>query len=154
MTQTIEARLAERDIQLPTPAKPVANYVGYVRTGNLLVTSGQLPLKDGKLAYTGLLGQELDVPAGQDAAMWCAVNVLAQAKAALADLERIARLVKITVFVAGGGGFTEHHLVANGASDFLVEILGDRARHARSAVGVSALPMNAPVEVEAMFEVN
>ncbi len=154
MTQSIEARLAERDIQLPTPAKPVANYVGYVCTGNLLITSGQLPLKDGKLVCTGLLGQELDVPAGQDAAKWCAVNVLAQAQAALADLERVARLVKITVFVAGSAGFTEHHLVANGASDFLVEILGDRARHTRSAVGVAALPMNAPVEVEAIFEVN
>lgn len=154
MSRLIADRLADLGIDLPTPAKPVASYVGYVQTGNLLVTSGQLPLRDGKLVTTGLLGRDLNIQEGQEAAKWCAVNILAQAKSALGgDLERIVRLVKITVFVAGSPEFNEHHLVANGASDFLVEVLGTKGNHARSAVGVLALPMSAPVEIEAQIEV-
>ncbi|HGM8359627.1 RidA family protein [Pseudomonas aeruginosa] len=154
MSRTIAERLAELGINLPTPAKPVASYVGYVQVGNLLVTSGQLPLKEGKLVSTGLLGRDLSIQDGQDAAKWCAVNILAQANNALGgNLDRIVRIVKITVFVAGSSEFNEHHLVANGASDFLVEVLGAKGTHARSAVGVSSLPMNAPVEIEAQIEV-
>jgi enamine deaminase RidA (YjgF/YER057c/UK114 family) len=153
MSETIEKRLSDLGVVIPAAAAPAANYVPYALTGNFLFTSGQLPLKDGSLQSTGLLGRSVDVAAGKEAAKLCAINVLAQAKAALGDLERIKRIVKITVFVASAPDFTEQHLVANGASDFLVAALGDRGRHARSAVGMASLPMNASVEVEAIIEV-
>lgn len=153
MSQTVEERLKEQGITLPQPAAPAANYVSVVRTGNLLFTAGQLPFVDGKLKASGLLGRDLDVAEGREAARLCAVNVLAQAKAAVGDLERIARIVKLTVFVASAPDFTEQPAVANGASDLLVTVLGDKGRHARSAVGMAALPLNAPVEVEAVIEV-
>ena len=153
MSDTIETRLAALGVTIPEASTPAANYLPYAQSGNLLFTSGQLPLSDGKLVGTGLLGQDLDVATAQETAKICAINVLAQAKAALGDLNRIKKLVKITIFVASAPGFTEQHLVGNGASDFLVAVLGDTGRHARSAVGVAALPMNAAVEVEAVFEV-
>jgi enamine deaminase RidA (YjgF/YER057c/UK114 family) len=153
MSDSIESRLKDLGVVLPQAAAPAANYVPFMRTGDLILTAGQLPLKDGKLIATGLLGRNLDTAAGKEAARLCAVNVLAQAKAALGDLEKIRRLVKITVFVASTPDFTEQHLVANGASDFLVAVLGERGKHARSAVGTAALPLNAPVEVEAIIEV-
>ncbi|MGH7006235.1 MAG: RidA family protein [Alphaproteobacteria bacterium] len=153
MSNTIETRLRNLGIDLPAAAAPAANYVPFAQTGPLLLTSGQLPLAGGKLVHTGLLGTDLDVAQGQECAKACAVNILAQAKAALGDLEKIARIVKITVFVASHPGFTEQHLVANGASDLLVAVLGDAGRHARSAVGTAALPLNAPVEIEAIIEV-
>jgi enamine deaminase RidA (YjgF/YER057c/UK114 family) len=153
MSSVIETRLKELGITLPVAAAPAANYVPFAQTGKLLLTSGQLPLADGKLVHTGLLGRELGVEQGQEAAKACAVNILAQAKAALGDLEKIARIVKITVFVASTPEFTQQHLVANGASDLLVAVLGDAGRHARSAVGTAALPLNAPVEIEAIIEV-
>ncbi|MBR2688170.1 MAG: RidA family protein [Aquamicrobium sp.] len=153
MGETIEKRLSDLGISLPVPAVPVANYVPFARSGNLLLTSGQLPLKDGKLTATGLLGRDVDVAAGQEAAKYCAVNILAQAKAALGDLEKIRRVVKITVFVASTPDFVEQHLVANGASDLLATVLGEKGKHARSAVGSASLPLNAPVEIEAILEV-
>lgn len=153
MGDSIEEKLAGLGIVLPQAAAPAANYVPFMRSGDLLFTSGQLPMKDGKLAATGLLGRDLDTAAGREAARLCAVNVLAQAKAALGDLELVRRLVKITVFVASAPGFTEQHLVANGASDLFVAALGEAGRHARSAVGTASLPLDAPVEVEAIFEV-
>lgn len=153
MSDTIEMRLRDLGIVLPASAAPAANYVPFAQTGNLLFTAGQLPLKDGKLQAAGLLGRDLDTAAGKEAAKLCAINVLAQAKAALGDLERIARLVKITVFVASDPGFTEQHLVANGASDVLVGVLGERGKHARAAVGTASLPLNAAVEVEAIIEI-
>jgi enamine deaminase RidA (YjgF/YER057c/UK114 family) len=153
MGETIEKRLNNLGVTLPPSSAPAANYVPFVRSGNLLFTAGQLPLKDGKLQATGLLGKEVDTAAGREAAKLCAINILAQAKAALGDLENIVRIVKITAFVASTPDFTEHHLVANGASDFLVAALGDKGMHARSAVGMAALPLNAAVEVEAIIEV-
>jgi enamine deaminase RidA (YjgF/YER057c/UK114 family) len=153
MGDSIEEKLAGLGIVLPQAAAPAANYVPYMRSGDLLFTAGQLPLKDGKLAAAGLLGRDLATAAGREAARLCAVNVLAQAKAALGDLDLVRRLVKITVFVASTPDFTEQHLVANGASDLFVAALGDAGRHARSAVGTASLPLNAPVEVEAIFEV-
>ena len=153
MSDTIESRLAELGVPIPVAAAPAANYVSFMTSGNLLLTSGQLPLKDGKLIVTGQLGRNVDVAAGQEAAKACAINILAQAKAALGDLEKIKRLVKITVFVASDPGFTEQHLVANGASDFLVAAIGERGKHARSAVGVASLPLNAAVEIEAIIEI-
>jgi enamine deaminase RidA (YjgF/YER057c/UK114 family) len=153
MSETIEKRLSDLGVALPVAAAPAANYVPYCRTGNLLFTAGQLPLKDGKLQASGLLGRDVDTTGGKDAAKYCAINILAQAKAALGDLEKIRRLVKITVFVASTPEFIEQHLVANGASDFLVAALGERGKHARSAVGTACLPLNAAVEIEAIFEV-
>lgn len=153
MSQTIEKRLNDLGVTLPVAAAPAANYVPYCRSGNLLFTAGQLPLKDGKLQASGLLGRDVDTASGKDAAKYCAINILAQAKAALGDLEKISRLVKITVFVASAPDFVEQHLVANGASDFLVAALGERGKHARSAVGTASLPLNAAVEIEAIFEV-
>jgi enamine deaminase RidA (YjgF/YER057c/UK114 family) len=152
MTSTTATRLQELGIDLPEPTTAAAKYVPWVQTGNLIFTSGQLPLKDGVLSATGLLGQDLDVEEGQDVARWCAINVLAQLRDALGSLDRVKRLVKITVFVAGAPGFSEHHLVANGASELLATALGDEGQHSRSAVGVSGLPLNAPVEVEAVVE--
>jgi enamine deaminase RidA (YjgF/YER057c/UK114 family) len=152
MAQTIEQKLAEMGIVLPTPAAPAASYMPFVAAGRLLFTAGQLPLEGGKLISTGLVGRDLDVAAGQKAARQCAINVLAQIKAATGDLEKVARLVKITVFVASAPGFTDQHVVGNGASDLFVAALGDRGRHARSAVGMASLPLDAPVEVEAIVE--
>lgn len=152
MGETIEKRLSDLGVTLPAAAAPAANYVPFMASGNLVFTAGQLPLKDGKLLATGLLGRDVDTAAGKEAAKQCAVNILAQAKAALGDLEKIRRLVKITVFVASAPDFTEQHLVANGASDFLVAALGEPGKHARSAVGVASLPLNAAVEIEAIIE--
>lgn len=153
MSETIEKRLSDLGVALPAAAAPAANYVPYARTGELLFTAGQLPLKEGKLVASGLLGQDIDVEKGKDAAKYCAINILAQAKAALGDLEKIRRLVKITVFVASTSDFTDQHLVANGASDFLAAAMGERGKHARSAVGTASLPLNAAVEIEAIFEI-
>jgi enamine deaminase RidA (YjgF/YER057c/UK114 family) len=153
MPDTIEQRLQELGVTIPAAAAPAANYVPFVQTGNLLFPSGQLPMKDGKLAVTGLLGRDLDTPAGKEAARLCAINVLAQAKAALGDLDRIRRLVKITCYVASIPDFTEQHLVANGASDFFAQALGERGKHARVAIGMASLPLNAAVEIEAVIEV-
>ena len=153
MTETIEQRLNGLGVSLPVAAAPAANYVPFMHTQNLLLTSGQLPMKDGKVAITGKLGKDVDVARGQEAAKLCAINTLAQAKSALGDLEKIVRIVKITAFVSSDPEFTEQHLVANGASDFLVAALGARGKHARSAVGVPSLPFDAAVEIEAIIEV-
>ncbi|ODT07897.1 MAG: hypothetical protein ABS58_04925 [Mesorhizobium sp. SCN 65-20] len=152
MGETIEKRLADLGVTLPAAAAPAANYVPFMSTGSYVFTAGQLPLKDGKLLASGLVGRDVDTAAAKDAAKQCAVNILAQVKAALGDLEKIRRIVKITVFVASTPDFTEQHLVANGASDFLVAALGERGKHARSAVGVASLPLNAAVEIEAIVE--
>jgi len=153
MSKTIEKRLSDMGVTLPVAAAPAANYVPYVRAGNLLFPSGQLPIKEGKLAFTGLLGRDVDTATGKEAAKYCAINILAQAKAALGDLEKIRRLVKINIYVASTPDFTEQHLVGNGASDFLAEVLGERGKHARVAVGMASLPLNASVEIESVFEV-
>lgn len=153
IVNTIESRLEELGIALPTAAAPAANYVPYVLSGNLLHLSGQLPIENGKLAVAGLVGRDVDLPAARRAAELCAVNLLAQARAALGDLSRIRRVVKIQGFVASAPDFTEQHLVVNGASDLLVAVLGDAGRHARAAVGMASLPLNAAVEVDAILEV-
>lgn len=153
MKKTIAQRLIELDISIPLAAAPAANYLTFAQTGNLVFTAGQLPLKDGQLISTGIVGLDLDITGGQDAARQCAINLLAQVQAAIGDLERIVRVVKLTSFVASAPGFTSQHLVTNGASDLLVAILGERGKHARSAVGVVSLPLNAPVEIEAIVEV-
>ena len=153
MAGTIEARLAELGITLPTAAAPVANYVPTVRSGNMLYVSGQVTLRDGKPQHLGKLGAGIDVDEGAQAARLCALNIVAQAKAALGELDRVARVVKLTGFVNSAPEFTDQPKVINGASDFMVEVFGDKGRHARSAVGVAALPLGVSVEVEAILEV-
>jgi enamine deaminase RidA (YjgF/YER057c/UK114 family) len=155
MEETIEARLARLNVTLPAAAGPAANYLPFVRHANLLYISGQLPLTAEGLACRGKLGNGVSVEQGRNAARLCAINVLAQAKAALdGDIERIRQIVRITGFVASAPHFTEQHLVVNGASDFLAEALGHRGRHARAAVGTAALPLDAAVEVDAIIAVD
>ncbi|MDM7851373.1 RidA family protein [Pseudochrobactrum kiredjianiae] len=154
MTSTIETRLKDLGITIPESAAPAAAYLPFIQSGNLLFTSGQLPLSEGKLVSSGLVGRDLTIEQAQDAAKHCAINVLAQAKAALGgDLSRIVRIVKITVFVASVVDFTDQHVVANGGSQLFIDVLGDAGKHARSAVGMAGLPLNAPVEIEAIIEV-
>ncbi len=154
MTGTIEAKLNELGIELPTPAAPVANYVGFVRTGRLLVVSGQLCLgADGKLVAKGKLGAGVSTEDGQQAARACAINVLAQVKAALGDLEKVTRVVRLGGFINSDPGFLDGPKVMNGASDLMVALFGDKGRHARTTVGVAVLPLDAAVEVEGLFEV-
>jgi enamine deaminase RidA (YjgF/YER057c/UK114 family) len=154
MSDAIEGRLKELGIALPQAAAPAANYVPYVISGNLLYLSGQLPMENGKIGVTGHLGKDVDVAGGQRAAELCAINILAQAKAALGgDLGRIRRLIKLNGFVASTPDFVEQHLVINGASNLLANVLGEAGKHARAAVGMAALPLNAAVEIDAILEI-
>ena len=155
MAGMVEKTLAELGIALPSPAKPIANYVACVRSGNLLVVSGQLCFgADSKLAAKGQLGGGVSVEDGQKAARACAINLLAQIKAALGDLDKVTRVVRLGGFINSAPGFADGPKVMNGASDLMVAAFGDKGRHARTTVGVSALPMDAAVEVEAAFEVS
>jgi enamine deaminase RidA (YjgF/YER057c/UK114 family) len=150
----IEKKLADLGIVLPTPAAPIANYVGFVRTGSLLVVSGQLCLgPDGKLVAKGKLGETVSVEEGQAAARACAINVIAQVKAALGDLDKVVRTVRLGGFINAEPTFLDAPKVMNGASDLMVQAFGDKGRHARTTVGVAALPVDAAVEVEGLFEV-
>lgn len=154
MSDTIETRLKARNIELPEAAAPAANYVPYVISGSTLYISGQLPMENGAISAKGILGRDLDVAAGQRAAELCAINILAQARAALGgDLERIVRVVKLNGFVASEPSFTDQHLVINGASNLIADILGERGKHARAAVGMACLPLNAAVEIDAVIEI-
>ncbi len=155
MAGTIEGKLKQLGVALPTPASPIANYVPFVRTGNTLVISGQLCFGlDGKLVAKGQLGGAVSIEDGAKAARACAVNLLAQVKAALGDLDKVTRVVRLGGFINSVAGFTDGPKVMNGASDLMVEAFGDKGRHARSTVGVSALPLDAAVEVEGLFEVS
>lgn len=153
MTGRVDSRLAELGVVLPTPAAAVANYLPYVISGSLVFVSGQLPLVDGKVTVTGRLGADVSLEDGQKAARQCAINLLAQARAAAGgDLDRVTRLVRLGGFVASTPDFTDQPKIVNGASDLMVEVLGDAGRHSRAAVGVASLPLNAAVEIEAVFE--
>ncbi len=150
----IDKRLSELGITIPTPAAPVANYVGWVRTGSLVFTAGQVPLKDGKFLYQGKVGKEVSVEEAIEAAKLCAINILGQVKAACdGDLDRVKRIVKLVGFVNGVPEFADHPKVVNGASDLMVAIFGDKGKHARSAVGAGSLPLNLSVEIEAVVEI-
>lgn len=151
---TPESRLTALGLVLPTPATPVANYVACVQTGNTLVVSGQLPLLDGKLLATGKLGGAVSLEAATEAARYSMINVIAQVKAAVGDLSRVKRVVRLGGFIACTPEFTAHATVMNGASDLAVAVFGDAGRHARSTVGVPSLPLDAPVEVEGLFEIS
>ena len=152
MSASIVARLKHLGIELPVPPAAVANYVPFVVTGKLVFISGQLPMESGKLAVSGKLGDALSVEDGIRAARLCAINLLAQAQAAAGgDLEKV-RLVRLTAFVASTPAFTDQPKVVNGASDLMVEVLGEAGRHARVAVGVASLPLDAAVEIDGIFE--
>src|SRR4029079_5592556 len=155
MSGSVEKKLASLGVSLPTPASPVANYVPFVRSGNMLIVSGQLCFgSDGKLVAKGQLGVGVSMDAGKKAARACAVNLLAQLKAALGDLDKVTRVVRLGGFINSAPGFADGPKVMNGASDLMVEVFGEKGRHARSTVGVAALPANAAVEVEGQFEVS
>lgn len=152
MTGTIDAKLASLGITLPTPVAPVANYVPSVISGNQLYVSGQISVTaDGRM-LTGKLGETVDVEAGRLAARQCGINLIAQIKAALGNLDRVKRVVKLNGFVNSSPEFSDQPKVVNGCSDLFVEVFGDAGRHARSAVGVAQLPLGVSVEVDAVIE--
>lgn len=149
----IENRIKELGIDLPEAAKPAAMYVPVKQTGNLLFVSGQIPVVNGELKYTGKAGADKSLEEAQEAAKVCAINIISAVKGAVGDLDKVKNIVKITAFVASETGFDKQHLVANGASQLLFDVFGEAGRHTRSAVAVNQLPMNALVEVEAIIEV-
>ncbi|MGB7336718.1 MAG: RidA family protein [Salaquimonas sp.] len=154
MSGPIETKLSAMGVELSAPPKPLASYVGFVKQGDLVFVSGQLPLVAGELKYKGLLGRDVSIEDAAAAARLCAINILSQIKIACeGDLERIVQCVRLGGFVASMPDFTDHPKVVNGASDFMGEALGERGVHARAAVGVAALPLNACVEVEAVFAI-
>ena len=150
----IEKRLAAKGIQLPAPPMPVASYVPFRISGNQLFVSGQIPIADGKPQFIGKLGADLGLEDGKKAARLCALNLLAQVKAACGDLDRVTACLRLGVFVNATADFTQHPEVANGASDFMVEALGDIGKHTRAAVGAGSLPRGVSVEVEGLFEIS
>src|SRR6201987_3156722 len=154
MAGTVEKKLASQGITLNEPPNPVANYVPFVRSGNLLFVSGQVCLgADGKLIAKGKLGAGVTIEQGATAARGCAINLLAQVKAAIGDLDKVTRVVRLGGFVNSAPDFLDGPKVLNGASDLMVAAFGDKGRHARTTVGVSSLPADAAVKVEAVFEV-
>jgi enamine deaminase RidA (YjgF/YER057c/UK114 family) len=146
-------RLKELGITLPTVPRPVASYVPYVRHGDLLILSGQIPIKEGKVQYEGRADLEQDLATAQQAAKLCALNAIAVGADAAGGIDNIARVLKVVVYVASHEDFTGHHLVANGASDFLKDVFGEAGVHARAAVGVAGLPLNSTVEIDVTFSV-
>jgi len=154
MPGKIERRLTELNILLPEPPAAVASYVPYVVSGNLVFISGQVTMGDGGLHYIGTVGKERSLDDGKAAARLCAINVLAQLRAAAGDLDRVKRCVRLGVFVNAVPGYAQHPEVANGASDLIMEVFGDAGRHSRAAVGTGSLPRNVAVEVDAVFELS
>lgn len=151
----IEARLQELNITLPNPSAPAANYVPFMKVGSLVFISGQLPIWNGELKYKGKLGDTISIEEGQAAARLCALNILAQLKAACeGDLNRVLRCVRLGGFINSKDDFQEQPKVMNGASDLMVDVFGDKGRHVRTAVGVNTLPFGVAVEVDALFEVS
>jgi len=154
MAGTVDGRLKELGIEIPTPAAPAANYIPFVKSGNLVFVSGQIPLVAGKIEGVGKVGKDFTTEQAKAIARICAINLIAQAKAACdGDLDRVARVVKVGGFVNCVDGYTEQPEVINGASDLMVAAFGDNGRHSRFAVGTNALPRGVAVEVEAVFEI-
>ena len=150
-----EKKLNAIGITLPTPATPVANYVGFVKSGNMVFISGQLPLLDGKLQGIGKVGSTISIDEAKNFAKLCAINILAQLKVACnGNLDNVKKCVKLGIFINGDADFKDHPAVANGASDLIAEVFGDAGKHARAAVGSGSLPFGVAVEVDAIFEIN
>ncbi|MBL8697716.1 MAG: RidA family protein [Alphaproteobacteria bacterium] len=156
MAGQIDARLKELGINVPSPAAPAANYVPFVRTGNLVFTAGQVTFNAaGKLDFVGKLGRDFGIEEGYQAARLCAINVLAALRSACGgDLDRVVRCVKVVGFVNATPDFADHPKVINGASDLIVSVFGDKGKHARSAVGMGSLPLGVATEVEGVFEIS
>ncbi len=155
MSGEIDAHLAELQILLPGAAAPAANYVPYTITGNLVFISGQVPFVDGEIKHQGKVGREYTTEEGAEVARICGLNIIAQLKAACdGDLDRVVQCVKLGGFVNCVDGFAEQPKVINGASDLMVDVFGDKGKHARFAVGTNALPINVPVEIDAVFEIS
>ncbi len=152
MSSKIEAKIAELGHSLPVVPAPIAAYVPAVVTGNLVFTSGQLPTVEGKLLAEGLVGRDVDIDTAKACAQQSGLNALAAVKSVIGDLDRVTRIVKVTGFIACPSDFTQHSAVVNGASELFGEIFGDAAKHARSSVGMAALPLGAPVEIEVVVE--
>ena len=150
---SIEARLTELGIDLPEAPPAVAAYVPWIRTGNLVMTSGQLPFQDGKMAYEGKVGTDVTEEQGAEAARICAINALAQIKAAVGELDKVVQIVRLEGNVHSAPGFQGQPKVLNGASEFFNEVFGDRGRHTRTALGISEMPLNAPVQLSVFAEV-
>jgi enamine deaminase RidA (YjgF/YER057c/UK114 family) len=154
MAGEIEARLKALDLVLPEVPSAIGTYVPFLHLNGQLFVSGQLPLKDGRVAIAGKLGDDLDLGQGEAAARLCALNILAQAKAALRDLDRIVQLLRLNGFVNAAPDFTDHPKVINGASNLMVELLGEKGRHTRVAIGCASLPLGAAVEIDAIFAID
>jgi enamine deaminase RidA (YjgF/YER057c/UK114 family) len=154
MAGEIEKKLQELGITLPTPMAPIANYVPFVRSGDLVFVSGQVPAVDGKIAVTGKVGDGLSIEQGQQAARLCFINVLVHLKAATGgDLDQVQQVVRLGGFIAAPAAFTQHAQVMNGASDLAVAVFGAAGRHARTTIGVPSLPADAAVEVDGIFRI-
>ncbi len=149
----IEEKISQLGFTLPAAPKPLASYIPAVKAGNLVFTAGQLPIKDGSLAFKGKLGKELNEDDGKKAAQLCALNCLSVIRNEIESLDKIDRVIKLTVFVNSADGFINHPQVANGASDLIKEIFGENGKHVRSAVGVAELPLNAPVEIDMIVKI-
>lgn len=149
----IEERIKELGLEIPEVAKPLAAYIPAKKVGNLIMTSGQVPLVNGEIKYKGKIGKELSEDDGQKAAQVCALNCLAAIKSVIGNLDKIVEVVKLTVFVASSDSFTAQPKVANGASELIGKIFGDSGKHVRSAVGVTALPLDAAVEIEMIVSI-
>ena len=154
MSKLINQRLKELKIDLPKTPNPVANYLPYTISENLIFISGQIPFFEGKLLYSGRLGEDIAIEDGQKAARICGLNLISQLNQACGqNLDRVSRVIKINGFVNATSIFTEHALVINGVSDLMIEVFQSRGKHARAAIGCSSLPLGASVEVEAIFEI-
>ena len=149
----IEQKIESLGIKLPTPPTPAGSYVPAVRTGNLLYISGQIPMEDGKVVFTGKVSDE-NLETAQKSARMCAINILAQLKRELGDLEKVSKIVRISGFVNSVPGFSQHPKVINSASDLFFEIFGEKGKHSRIAVGVASLPLDSMTEIDAIVEVS
>lgn len=149
-----EEKIKQMNVVIPEAIKPLAAYIPAIRVGNLIMTSGQVPISAGVVKFLGKVGKDLSEENGKEAAKLCAMNCLAAIKSVIGNLDKIKRVVKLTVFVSSADGFIAQPKVANGASEFIVEIFGEAGKHVRSAVGVSELPLNSAVEIEMIVEMN
>ena len=149
----VEEKILELDLELPKISTPIASYIPAKKVGNLVFTSGQLPMFNGELTITGFLGKEVSIEDANRAAQVCTLNALAAVKGVIGDLDQIKSIIRVVGYVASTPEFTKQPAVVNGASDLLLQIFGDEGKHARSAIGVSALPLNAPVEIELTVEI-
>lgn len=150
----IEEKIKELGYEVPQAPKPVASYIPATQVGDLVMTAGQIPFLNGEVKYTGQVGKELSVEEGMEAARICALNCLSVIKDVIGDLDKIEKIVKLTVFVSGTDGAGNQPKVANGASDFIVQVFGENGKHVRAAVGVNGLPLNVPVEIEMIAQIS